>query len=643
MAKKIKKKKPAQKDKFQKHAISGKGKQSTLINKNLSSLKFNTLALLVIIFLGFIAYSTSLNGEMIYDDLRSIATNDDVHDMGNMDNIKKWINPNHRYFAYFTFAINYSIHQDEVFGYHLFNLIIHIIYSFFVFLLAKLILSIKLFDNDPQRKKTGLLALFIALICLLHPIQTQAVSYIVQRMASMATMFYIMSVYFYGRARLEYVNQGLKQNVILFYLFSLISGILGILTKQIVATLPAALLLFELYFVRNKDGKLFKKYLIIASSLIFLSFLLILFGGYLPKETENITRSEYLFTQTRVIVKYIQLLFLPFHQALDYYFPISRSLFEWKVILSSLVIIALFVLAIFTYRRKHLVSFGIFYFFVTLLVESSLIPIIDVIFEHRLYLPIFGFSLIIVTLIWDLFSKKHTRMVIVFFVALNVVYFFASYERNKVWKSQISLWTDNIEKYPNDVVSYMNRAYSYNEIGKYQEAILDYNRGIEIDSNNYQLYINRGLAHKILRKYELAVQDYTKAIEKRKPENYQPYLERGILYTDYLTRYNEGIKDFKTYLLHNQDNLDVTLNIAIAYYKKQDFDSALVYCNKAINISPDDGKSYYITAITYAASKKFDKAYEYANQAIALGYPVKEDLMNRWSIYANNDTETGQK
>ncbi len=616
-------------------------KSRSIKSKKHSPLRFNLIALLVIIVAGYLAYSNSLNGEMIYDDLRSIQNNEKLHDFDNIKVLKNWINPNQRQFAKLTFTLNYSIHENNVFGYHLFNLIVHIIYGFFVFLLAKLLLSLNLFDNNPLRKQTTLMALFIALICILHPIQTQAVSYIVQRMASMSTMFYIMSIYFYGKGRLQYVKEGLNKGVFLLYLFSLLSGILGILSKQIVATLPAAILLFELFFIRNKEGAIFKKYLVFAFSFMAALCLIIIFSGLLPKETENITRSEYLYTQSRVIIKYIQLLLFPVNQTLNYDFVISTRFFEWKVIVSSLIIIGLIILAFLLYKKKHLISFGIFWFFLTLLIESSLIPIIDVIFEHRLYLPMFGFSLIFVSLIWDFLAKKRMNTVIIFFIALCITYAILTYERNKVWKTQISLWTDNIDKYPGDKVAYMNRALAYNQQGRYNEAIADYNTGIKLDSNNYQFYINKGLAHKIMKQYELAILDFSEAIEKRKPDNYQPYLERGIIYTDYLKQYDTGIKDFMTCLSHDANHADATINLAVAYYQKNIYDSAMVYCQKSMELTPENGNTYYIAALISASKNEFGQAYEYLIKAKSLGYPVQEPLIKDWSKRASDETSAG--
>lgn len=602
------------------------GKQFLSFIEKLSPVQFNIVAILVIIVVGYLSYSNSLNGEMIFDDINIIQQNDRLHNLDDFKNINKWINPNTRHFCMLTFAINYSIHENSVFGYHLFNLIIHLIYGCFVFLLARLILSISIFDNNPQRKYSGLIAFFIALMCVLHPIQTQAVSYIVQRMTSMATMFYIMSLFFYGSGRLMYVKKGLNAKVVLLYLFALISGTLGILSKQIVITIPIVLLLFELFFIRNKDGAVFKKYLLISFSLLFLVFLVVLFGGFLPKETEIISRSDYLFTQFRVIVKYIQLFFIPVDQALDYDFSVSKNIFEWKVIACLLIILVLIIAAFLLYKKKHLISFGIFWLFITLSVESSILPIRDVINEHRLYLPLFGFSLIFVSIIWDFFARKRLYAVIVFFLVINIIYGFITYEQNKVWESKLSLWLDNTSQKPHNARSHSNLGSTYItlrdfekaeeayteavrlkpdyiealhnlgnvklDLGKPHEAILVFDQLITVDSTYFKAYYGRGFAYSNIQEYEKAISDFTNAFSPNNIEyNITVYNKSGLAKLS-LQKYHEAISDFNEALKLKPEYAEAYNNKGLAYLEMQEHEEAIINFTKAIEFRLEFFEAY---------------------------------------------------
>jgi len=496
-----------------------------------------------------------------------------------------------------------------VVGYHLINLLIHLIYACFVYLLAKLILSIAIFDNLPQRKHVALIAFFIALICVTHPIQTQAVAYIVQRMTSLASMFYIMCLFFYGTGRVWYIKDRLNSKVFLFYLLAFLSGILALFSKQIAITIPFSILLFELFFIRNKDGVVFKKYLIIASSMLFIIFLMVLFGGLLPKETDTITRSEYLFTQFRVVLKYLQLLLVPVNQVLDYDFSLSERLFEWKVIVSSFLIISLLAIAFFVYKKKHLVSFGIFWFFITLSVESSIIPIKDVIFEHRLYLPMFGFSLVFVSLIWDFLNKKSFYTAIVFLLTINITYGVATHERNKAWESRVSIWTDNTIKKPNNERAHNNlgSAYiailnlqkaeksceeavrlkpDYNEalvnlgflkidLEKPREAIKVFDQLIKVDSVSFQAYYGRGIAYTSLHENEKALNNFSKAISCKNIKDAEEVYNKSGLIRLSTGKFEDAISDFDAAIIANPDHAESYNNRGAVNMELQEYDAAI--------------------------------------------------------------------
>jgi len=628
------------------------GKQFLSFIEKFSPVQFNIIAILVIIVVGYLSYSNSLNGEMIFDDINIIQQNDRLHDLDNFKDINKWVSPNGRNFAMFSFAINYSIHENNVFGYHLFNLIIHLIYGCFVFLLARLILSISIFDNIPQRKYSGLMAFFIALICVLHPIQTQAVSYIVQRMASMAGMFYIMSLFFYGKGRLLHVKDGFDIRVILLYLFALFSVILGLLTKQIVITIPFVILLFELFFIRNKAGGIFKKYLVISFSMLFILSLIIIFGGFLPKETETITRSEYLFTQFRVIVKYIQLLLFPVNQALDYDLSLSGNLLEWKVIACLFIILVLIVAAFLLYKKKHLISFGIFWFFITLSVESSILPIRDVINEHRLYLPLFGFSLIFVSLIWDFFAIKRLYAVIGFFLVLNIIYGFTTYEQNKVWKSKLSLWLDNTSQKPHNARSHSNLGSTYItmrdfvkaeeayeeaarldpdytealfnlgnvkiDLIKYQEAILVFSQLVGVDTSNFKAYYGRGVAYSGIHEYEKALSDFTNAFSPNNIEhNITVYNKSGLAKLS-LQKYDEAISDFNEALRLKPEYAEAYNNRGLVYLEKKEYNIAINDFTKAIEVRLEFFEAYNNRGNAYFRQQLYEYALADYQKALEL-------------------------
>jgi tetratricopeptide (TPR) repeat protein len=599
----------------------------------LSAGQFNILAILIIIIAGYLAYSNSFHGEMIFDDINIIQQNETLHDLGNYSDLSNWLTPTGRPLAMFSFALNYSFHENNVFGFHLVNFIIHLLFGIFVFLLARLILSINVSENLYEKKYQGIIAFFIALICVIHPIQTQAVSYIVQRMASMAAMFYVMSVFFYGFARIKYSKHGNSMSIILLYLLSALSGALGLLSKQNVITLPVAILLFELFFVRNKNGQLCKKYLLISSGLIVVAAIVVIFGGFIPKETDTISRSEYLFTQFRVIIKYIQLLFLPFNQALDYNFPISYSLIEWKVIVSLVIILLILIAGVYLFKKKPLVSFGIFWFFLSLSVESSILPIQDVIVEHRLYLPMFGFSILFVSLIWDLFGEKRITAAILFFVVVSIIFGIATYYQNKAWETKLSLWLDNTQKKPTNARAFSNLGSTYITLYDYNKAEEAYEEAVNLDSTYSEALFNLGNVKIDLGKLDEAVEVLTKLI-KLDPTYHKAYFARGTALTS-MQKHTEALADFERSL--TQKDIDLNSSVynksGLAKLSLRQFRDAIEYFDQSIELKNDFPDPYNNKGLVFLEMKSYDSAIIMFTKAIELNPQFFEAYNNRGNAY----------
>jgi tetratricopeptide (TPR) repeat protein len=345
-------------------------------------------------------------------------------------------------------------------------------------------------------------AFLTALLFVSHPLATQSVTYIVQRMASMVAMFYLLSIALYMKARL--LNKGNTSKILLFT-GSFISAVAAMFTKENAFTLPFAIVLFEFFFLRTKKFSInFKDYRTILLLIAFLAVVLILplkfsFSIFKPLPPSpgtacTLTPFNYLFTQFSVIIKYIQLLLLPINQKLDYNFPIADSFFEIRTLLSFLVLLTLIILAIFSFKRYRIISFGIFWFFLTLSIESSFIPIYDVIYEHRTYLPSFGFFLILTSGIYLLLWNRYKYLAISIFVILIGSDSVLTYARNTIWKDDLALWNDNVLKTPDKARPFSNRGFAYEKLGQLDQAVADFSRAIGIDPNNAKAYSYREMA-----------------------------------------------------------------------------------------------------------------------------------------------------
>lgn len=365
------------------------------------SLPFHHLiAIGLIVGVAWLAYSNTFSVPFQFDDLPNILNNPNIQiKVLSWDRLLQLMRNTYdvtiRVFSYFTLALNYYFGEFDVFGYHLVNLIIHMAAG--IFLYWFLILT---FNLPSLKEKYGpisyKLALFTSLIFISHPIQTQSVTYIVQRMASMGGMFYLLSMALYIKGRASHGKTRF------FYFGGLVlSYVIGVLSKENVAIVPLFLALYEFYFFQNLDLTVRGKKILVglAGGLLILgAFGVLLWGrryinviidGY---QYRTFTMSERVLTQFRIVLYYLTLLIYPHPSRLnlDYDFSISKTVLNPPATLISIVIVlGLIGYGIWVAKRRPVLSFCILWYFGNLIIESSIFPL-EMVFEHRLYLPSIG-------------------------------------------------------------------------------------------------------------------------------------------------------------------------------------------------------------------------------------------------------------
>lgn len=450
--------------------------------------------LFLVALVGFIAYSNSFHVPFFLDDEGSIINNRVIQDLDRFLSGDGYAYNPRRFLGYLSVALNYHFGGLEVTGYHAFNLAIHIMSAWLVYGLARLTLQTPFFAEDDATTDglpgaAAFIPLGAALLFVAHPVQTQAVTYIIQRLASLTTLFFVLSLVCYAKARLTQETSGRSFGAkpVLLYLLALAAAGCAMKTKEIAFTLPFVVVLYEFFFFRMTAAKklLFLAPIALTALVIPMSLLgtgrpiglLISDVGTLTRVETDIPRLDYLFTQFPVIATYIRLLFLPVNQNLDYDFPIYRSLASAPVLLSLLLILALFACALFLLRQSsrgdralRLISFGILWFFITLSVESSVIPIVDVIYEHRVYLPSVG-AFIALAALASLFLRRLRPRAAALALGVAVIALAGTtFARNQVWGSELSFWSDVVEKSPQKARPHYNLALALDMEGRPEEA-----------------------------------------------------------------------------------------------------------------------------------------------------------------------------
>ncbi len=599
--------------------------------------KYNFLFILLIFSAGIIAYANSFDCSFHFDDgnvFHSSVTEGSA-------TIGQWMRlfPN-RPVGILTFFVNFQLHGLDVWGYHLVNLIIHLTNAFLVWWLTWLTLSTPVMKDTAISRHKAMMAFLTGLLFATHPLATQSVTYIVQRFASLATLFYLLSLALFVKGKLW---QGV--NTIRSFLFggSIICAVLGVLTKEMVFTLPFAIILYHGCFLKTGPWKLAikDKDLIIPFSIcvIFILWALSIVGlqhfdpvppiqGY----AYSISMKEYFLTQFSVILTYIRLFILPIQQNFDYDYPLSTGFFQLRTFVSFSLLLGIIAAGVLLFNRYRLISFGIFWFFLTLSVESSIIPISqNVIFEHRTYLSGFGFFLALTSSVFYFFKDRHFKIAVMTLFTIASVNTMLTYQRNKIWKNEHTFWADCLKKSPDKARPNNNFGLVMLAEGKTEKAIEYFNKAVRMTPDFIFFYNNRGAAYAKLGQYQRAIDDYDQAI-RLKPDHSAAYYNKGNVYSD-LGQYAEAIKNYKEAIRVKPNFAGAYNNLATTYLKLGQYQQAIVNCNEAIRLNPHDANGYYNRGVAYGKKGQRQHEIDDYNEAIRLKPDDADAYYNRGNAY----------
>lgn len=578
--------------------------------------------ILALILFGVLIYSNSFHAPFLFDDHTSIVNN---YLIRSFDQLSWYLHHGReRFMTYLTFSLNYQMSGIRVFPYHVFNFLIHALNALFVFGIALEVLKTPAEEGEcsgqglfPSKFEQGLFALFAAFIFISHPLQTQAVTYLAQRNASLATFFYLSTLLCYAIYR--------RTRQLVFYILSWLACFLAMLTKEISFTLPIALFLYELCFYTKKQDswvRTFKwifPYILILGLMYFLIYhQRVVADGLAARmmETQTISRTAYGLTQMNVLRTYLRLLFFPVRQNLDYDYPVSSHFFEWPTFPSAVFLISVFLFGVYLFRQgAKIPAFAIFWFFIALSVESSFIPIQDVIFEHRLYLPMLGFALVIPWCFWK-FLRKNPFWMRIILISYLAVLGSLTFARNQVWGSEIRLWTDVIRKSPNKSRPVNNLGNAYLRIKDFENARRYLEKAITLDPNNMEAYVNLGNLYEKMKWEDKAIPMYEKALTFA-PIISTPYVNLARMYTK-KGRYTEAIDYFQKALKIDPHAVKAYNDLAGLYDKIGEPEKAMENYERAVTIDPTYQLAHRNLGVTYGQAGNHAKAIEHLRLATRL-------------------------
>lgn len=407
---------------------------------------------------GAVSYANSLNCGFVFDDVQYVAHNEALRHLWPPFG---WLGfcPT-RPVVYFTFAVNYAMHGNDVVGFHLVNIAIHLAVALGLLGLIRRTLVLPCIA-ERYRKAADELAAATALVWVVHPLCTQAVTYVYQRLESLASLFAVAAIYGVVRA---YRNISRPQRA--WQAASITACWLGILSKESVFALPMIVLVYDrLYLAGSWRAVLARRRFHAA---MFCSWgvavgLMIASGEDYEKagiaDGAGVAPLSYALSESGVILHYLRLAFVPVGLCLDYYWPIAQRWTEF--VPQTIVVLLLLGVTFVGLIRARLWSFPAVAFFLLLAPTSSIVPIADLAFEHRMYLPLACVIALVVCGVFELtqmrwvtvdaartrqvrFLSSSTLIVVVVALAAGTI------DRNRDYLDGPTMWRDCVAKAPSN-------------------------------------------------------------------------------------------------------------------------------------------------------------------------------------------------
>jgi tetratricopeptide (TPR) repeat protein len=564
-------------------------------------------------------------------------------------------------FVLLTYLVEYKLFGLNPLPYHLTNVLLHLINCWLVFKLSE------------QLSANKLTALIVCALFAIHPMHVESVVWVTERKDVLYTLFYLSSL-------LAYLNYCKSEFKLQQYSTTLLLFIAALLSKSAAVTLPVVLIAIDMYRGRK---------ITLKSLLEKVPFLLIsLLWGIMTIASQKAEGSLfdisliYSFTQrifffTYSIAFYIVKCISPLQLSAMHYYPEYDKALPWQyyVSLPFLLLLGVYMLKKTAFRKELI--FGFSFFLIAISVMLQLVPAGRTITAERFsYVSYIGLFYIVGQFISGIDKNELQNKAIGLFLLVLITFSIITWNRIDVWESGETLFTDVLKNYPDNYDAYCIRGLQKSNKGKPQEAIDDYNKAIQLKPTWAEAYNSRGLAHLQLNNATNAITDFSKAIaaEPRKLQSAKSYMNRGLAYEqlgdhqsaaldfDKATllnpNFSEDVKTIKATIDKNKNVPSVTTKTPTqlieecsnailktpaiaelydergrAYYELNNFESALLDYNKAIELKPEWAEAYNSRGLVYFQTHNITSAIKDFSKAISLAPNQSETYMNRGLAY----------
>lgn len=578
---------------------------------NLKLAKENLLLIAGLVIVGFFVYAFNFNGPLFWDDTDWIVNNLFVHSLSSA-NIKNWFTENilagiglssnyYRPFLLFTFAVNYVLGGENPFGYHLISNFLHIANAILIFLI---LLSVF---------KSKFISFWVSLIWLVHPLQTEAVTYISGRGDPLNVFFMLLGLWFFIKNQIRHTTSTF------YFLFSALFLILALLSRETAVIFPLLLMVFYISFIsKERFIKAFKTALTKALPYFGTVFVY----GILRLTVLNFENTLNFFSQSNIYTNnfsvrmytflnvlwtYARLIVMPLDQHMERSVTIYTYFWNWPTVASLAVLLVVLWALRYLYKKEKVGSsqfryldislfrvwfFAVVWFFVNLAMTSGITPINAQLYEHWLYFALLG-PLVLVIYYLRLIIHKHGGrikfLIFLMLVFIVAIFSFLSIKRNILWGDPIKFF-ENILKYEPD--------------------------SARINNNLGTLYYNKDDKKR-------AEEYYWKATQTIGNSFAQPYFNLGALLQE-RGDLRGAIVVFEKAIEMNPNFPYPYPNLAVIYASQGDLTKTTYYLEKLKELQPQLQRVYYNLALTYIEIKDAESAYKNLQDGLKYGRPDSE-------------------
>ena len=594
----------------------------SLNSLNLKRRLLNPLSsILLIIICGLLGFFGTIHSPFQYDDAHAIVENPYIKDLSKFQETVGFGNIFNRSILLLTFAINMDIGGVNVFGYHLANIFIHICVGILILFITK-----ELAELMP-RKETRL-PLLVALAYVLQPLTVEPVAYLSSRSALLVTLFYLLSFYCFIRF-IKYRGHYAGTRYLYLPILSLAFFALGTGTKETIITLPFVALVY--LWIRSsppyspKDW--LKWFFVLSPVWLYLMYRAMIMGNPFRVQAdislELMNRSQYFLTEIKVIVFYYLLKwFLPIGLNFEPHIRMVDGGADLLIALGILFLMGLFL-------KQPLAKFAMIWALLTVLPESSFIPLKQMASEHRTYLPGVGISLLMG--MGFLHLARSFSLARAASICIIVLMAFLTLSRGLVYRTEVSLWEDTVRKSPGKILVHNNLAAIYIGKKRYEDARRELQTILQLEPTYANAYSNLGLLHIRQQQWEDAQKEFEQAL-LYDPSNDFNYAMIGLVRNN-MGRPQEAISYLERAIELKPEMPDYHFTLGNSYRQLKQYDNALKEYRLTLQYQPNNALAHNSIAVVFWEMKMYPLATTALKQALAIDKKNVEILSNLAGVY----------